>query len=336
MAKVKGFNPPETEFAYEDADGVLHYFGEFFRMIFGEGSVDPADPETDIIGETRRGERPTQQGEGTESQRFYRKAFKDCTKLWNSLPEECPDPLPDPPPTSKKSVWDAKIEHGVPCSYYDLFMKCCIQWANWHAGDMPVGDCFPCVVECIEDPAMAWDYETSGETVAPGGSVVVAITGLNAPFSWSVSGTGFSLEHSTTEGVSNTLHADEATCGAAIITVTGCDNRIVVGSINCTIGQWIFHEDILVQACLWGNCLNPPPSPPDCTAYCGSGTWTKRMWRVNFNALSSTCTHGDNPTTSYNGNTITLSALTGCSAPFLSFPAKSEYNRTAHFYRWGC
>lgn len=239
MAKVKGFNPPETEFAYEDADGLLHYFGEFLRMVFGEGSVSPRDPDTDFIGKTRRGRRPTEQGEGTPDQIRYREAFKNCATLWNSLPEECPDPLPDPPPTSKESVWGAKTEHGVTCSYYDLFLKCCIDWAISHDGAMPVGDCFPCEVVCTQDPAMAWDYDTSINEVNRGGAGLVAITGLNAPFTWSVSGVGFSLAHETTEGVTNTLDADDTACGSAMVTVTGCDDRSASGYVRCSTGQWV-------------------------------------------------------------------------------------------------
>lgn len=242
MAKVKGFNPPVTKLEYEEEDGSLHYFGAFMRMIFGEGFVSPIDPTKDIIGESRRGSRLSQKGEGTAGQVLYRKAFKDCTLLWNAMPEWCPDPLPPEPVTAKESVWFAKIEHGVVCSYYDLFMRCCMKYAFGHEGAMPVGDCFPCAAECVEDPAMNWDYATSAATIARNSSEVVAISGLNFPFSWSVAGTGFSLEHETTEGLTNTLHADGTACGSATITVTGCDDNSTTGYVRGTEGEWVLID----------------------------------------------------------------------------------------------
>lgn len=241
MAKVKGFNPPVTKLLYEEKSGILHYFGEFFRMIFGEGSVSPRDPDTDYISKSRRGERPAEQGEGTYLQNKYRTHFKNCTLLWNSLPEECPDPLPDPPPTSKKSVWDAKLEHGVTCTYYDLFMKCCIKWAVGHGGAMPVGDCFPCEKICEHD--LAYDYEASAETIDQSDSVTVAIKGSDGPFNWSVSGQGFTLDHEQTTGLTNTLNANGSACGSAIIVVTDTCEGSVVGYVRCTAGSWGAWQD---------------------------------------------------------------------------------------------
>lgn len=163
MARVKGFNPPDNEYNYTDADGVIHYQGEFIRSIFGDGSISPGDLETDIVGQSRRGERPVQQGAGSSSQKNYREAFKNCTLLWNTLQEVCPVPCPDPPPTSKKSVWDAKLEFGVTCSYLDLFLKCCIKWALGHGGAMPDGDCFPCVpTEACDGVSITYETDQMG------------------------------------------------------------------------------------------------------------------------------------------------------------------------------
>jgi len=102
----------------------------------------------DILGKSGRGERPTQQGDGTTEQEKYRTAFQQCTVLWNSLPEACPVVEPDPPTSSKESVWAAKLEHGVVCSYYDLFLRCCIKFALANDGAMPTDECFPCEYEC--------------------------------------------------------------------------------------------------------------------------------------------------------------------------------------------
>lgn len=88
MAKVKGFNPPVREPVYEEETGILHWLGEFIRSIITEGYISPSDPGVIVIGQSRREGRPTQTGAGVGPQKFIRKAFTDCTNLWNSLPEE--------------------------------------------------------------------------------------------------------------------------------------------------------------------------------------------------------------------------------------------------------
>jgi len=91
---------------------------------------------------------------------------------------------------------------------------------------------------CEEDPSMAWDTDTSAETVARNASVTVAVIGINTSFTWSVSGTGFTLDNETTTGLTNTLNADDTACGSATITVTGCDDTSVTGYVRCTTGAW--------------------------------------------------------------------------------------------------
>ena len=164
MAKTKGSDPPFNEFSYRDADGTNHFLGEFLRSIFGEGSISRYDPTVDNMGISQRGLRPSQQGAGSADQEQYRDNFLNCIALWNSLPEECPDPLPEPHPTSKQSVWEAKLEHGVVCSYFDLFLRCCLKWAIAHGDSMPDGDCFPCVSLC-DCTGISIAYTTKGMQV---------------------------------------------------------------------------------------------------------------------------------------------------------------------------
>ena len=120
---------------------------------------------------------------------------------------------------------------------------------GWVKGD----DCSA----CIDDAAMAYDYGSSAATVAQNNSCTVVITGLNTPFTWSVSGTGFTLDNATTEGLTNTLNADGSACGSATITVTGCDGTVATGYVRCTTGtwtSWIYTcgSDVGNQA--YGNC----------------------------------------------------------------------------------
>lgn len=142
MAKVKNQDIPVREFSYTAADGTDHYFGEFYRDVLGEGYLNHADETKDIVGRSRRGERPTEKGLKEDARRRFRRAFRDCTQLWNSLPEKSPLEL-TAPFSSKEAVWAAKLDHGIVCSYYDLWMRCCINHAKNNNGAMPEGECFP-------------------------------------------------------------------------------------------------------------------------------------------------------------------------------------------------
>ena len=98
--------------------------------------------------------------------------------------------------------------------------------------------------ECCDDTGIAWDDPTSADTVARNASCTVAITdslGKGGPYSWNVSGTGFSLANPTTVGLTNTLSADATACGTATVTVTGCDGAVVTGYVRCTTGQWVLQ-----------------------------------------------------------------------------------------------
>jgi hypothetical protein len=99
---------------------------------------------------------------------------------------------------------------------------------------------------CAGTEDMAWDDETSAETVAQSSSCIVAITdsGDGSPYKWTVSGTGFyfNASHSVTSMQTNNkviaLYTDESACGPATITVVGCGGQVVTGYVRCTAGKW--------------------------------------------------------------------------------------------------
>ena len=62
-----------------------------------------------------------------------------------------------------------------------------------------------------------WD-PNNPNTIGRGGQQTLRVVGGKAPFSWSVSGRGFSLAESQTDGPSNTLSANNSACGSAWIT----------------------------------------------------------------------------------------------------------------------
>jgi hypothetical protein len=87
--------------------------------------------------------------------------------------------------------------------------------------------------------SIEYNYVTSAETIARETSELIYVTANNTPLTWSVEGTGFSLEHAETDGCGNVLHADETACGSATIRVTGCDGQEAVGYVRCTTGGWV-------------------------------------------------------------------------------------------------
>ncbi len=226
MAKTKGSNPPVRELLYEDAGGILHYFGEFFRGIFKEGYISPDDPGVDITGQSTRGARPTQQGAGTQAQEEIRQRYKSCIDLWHSLPLVCPVPLPDPPPTSKESVWEAKQEHGVVCSYYDLFMRCCLKWARDHDNVMPNGDCFPCESLCFCDDVLIY-YTTTSMQVNEQQTLSVLNPAEGCLYKWEIVSGGGGLSASSGLSVIFTAPDSNSEClQNAVISLS-------VGSTQC-------------------------------------------------------------------------------------------------------
>ncbi len=108
-----------------------------------------------------------------------------------------------------------------------------------------------CVGLC-DDTGIAIAWDETNLTVAQSSSVGVDIsdsTGLGGPYSWSVSGTGFTMANATTTGTANTLITDATACGTATITIIGCDGNTISGIVKCTTGVWT-----LISTCQGGNC----------------------------------------------------------------------------------
>jgi len=104
-----------------------------------------------------------------------------------------------------------------------------------------------------DDSGITWDSSISAEVISLE-PVLVAITDsleLGMPYTWSVEGTGFTLNSATTIGLTNTLNADGTGCGMATITVTGCDGSTVTGYVRCTTaGSW---TEVINCECQWCN-----------------------------------------------------------------------------------
>lgn len=127
MAKVKDQIFDRSQVSYVDAAGRVCYLDELFRHIMPDAyplfSLNPVG----VARKSSRGHNQPTQGRGSPDQLPYRMCFQDCADLWRALPDECPAVPLCNGPSSKKSIWEAKQEQGVMCSYYDLFMSCCMK-----------------------------------------------------------------------------------------------------------------------------------------------------------------------------------------------------------------
>jgi len=91
---------------------------------------------------------------------------------------------------------------------------------------------------CPADPTLTYDSGNPA-TIAREGEASIAVTGGCPPYTWSVTGTGFSFANSETETTSNTLAADATACGTAKILVSDYCDDSVIGYVRCTTGQWV-------------------------------------------------------------------------------------------------
>lgn len=92
--------------------------------------------------------------------------------------------------------------------------------------------------DCYTEPAFVYDTDNA-ETMAADSSLRLYVENGCSPFSWSVSGTGFSFAEGKTDGHSNYLVASASACGSASITVTDDCNVIVTGWLRGTTGEWV-------------------------------------------------------------------------------------------------
>jgi len=252
MAKTKGANPPVNVFSYRDADGTDHFLGEYLRSIFREGSLSRYNPEEDITGLSQRTLRPGQQGPGTPEQQQIRDNFMRCASLWNSLPESTPEEFPDYPITTKESVWDAKIEFGVVCSYYDLFMRCCLNWAQAHNNEMPDGDCFPAVSPC-DCEGISISYTTLGMQVDEVQSLTVSGGVEGCQYSWSIDAGGGSLSGESGSSVDFTAPSTNEECDSNA-TLSLLVGDVICDTIEIAVND---YEGTAVAYEVLGECVSP-------------------------------------------------------------------------------
>lgn len=109
------------------------------------------------------------------------------------------------------------------------------------------------IVACIEEACdcdsppegvFAFDDGSTSDTITPGSSISVYVTGGCPPFNWSVSGIGYNFTASNTQARNNVLRCSGGTCGpsfaaVADLTITDdCGDQVTAKILN-TDGGWV-------------------------------------------------------------------------------------------------
>jgi hypothetical protein len=84
-------------------------------------------------------------------------------------------------------------------------------------------------------------WEVLPNTIDPNSDELIAVGGHSPPFTWSVSGDGFSLkapESYDPDNASQILVAAEEACGTAEVTVTDNFGIVIIGEVRCSNGRW--------------------------------------------------------------------------------------------------
>ena len=104
------------------------------------------------------------------------------------------------------------------------------------------------------------------QTISTNSEVVVGVFGGYPPFTWTVSGSGFSLAYDETNERTNTLISSSSACGAASITVTDGNGLQAIGSLRCISGKWSTSK----AGCVFGSV--------DDYVYEGGATYIPGNW----------------------------------------------------------
>lgn len=110
---------------------------------------------------------------------------------------------------------------------------------------------------CLPDPPpFEWD-ENSDDTILRNDTAVVTVISGCLPYSWSITGTGFSLDYAETDVRSNIVRTDNTACGSANITVTDLCGTTTSGSVRCTQAGYWQQKDTSCHIRGNGECVYP-------------------------------------------------------------------------------
>ena len=289
MAKVKDQIRDRSEVSYIDAAGRTCYLDELFRHIMSDAYPLPSLNPTGVARRSSRGHNGPTQGNGSPEQLPYRMCFQECTDRWNALPDECPSLPACEQSSSKKKVWDARQAQGVMCSYFDLYMSCCMKsctkititgpgGASFSGGSIGSTEgCWPC--EPIDETGtLSIEYTTQQMRVNESQALTARDSAVNGALRccnehdiiWTVSSGGGSLSQSFGRSVTYTAPSANGDClQNPTITLTDCFDR--TASLQLAVNA-VFSQDMAFQDghdCLLGECIHDTNTG---FPTCGNGT----------------------------------------------------------------
>ena len=152
---------------------------------------------------------------------------------------------------------------------------------------------------CDVEDDVAYDTTNSDETVDQSNTATVIVTGGCTPFSWEVSGTGFTLVAASTAGRTNTLIADGTACGAATITVTDNCEDSCTGYVRCTSvdSEWVLKSSNVCGLSGVGVQIGAVSSFVYFELVSGNKKQLQRRWKVAGHGSDPNC--GSAPNTAY-------------------------------------
>ena len=124
----------------------------------------------------------------------------------------------------------------------------CLNLSGFSSDQCIPPDCLPSLstiqgtVEYPEEWLLEWD-PSNPDQINRNNSVLLKVISGFPPYTWSASGTGFTLEDDTTQDLSNTLYADNTAC-VATVTVTDSRGQTVSGDVRCSCGGWVSKGQI--------------------------------------------------------------------------------------------
>ena len=222
-------------------------------------------------------------------------------------------------------------------------------------------------LRCSSNNLLDWDYpnmqpflDSREEMIGGNDSTVLYVEGSPGPYTWQVSGTGFTLENGVSEVVTNepnvTLQTDASACGVATITIAdGCGNIAVTkyirgpgewilikagvspsycelgGPYTYYIGGWDFERVSGYQKQVQKNRLiaGGPDSKYSCSFWCGtSNSWCNHQ---GVPPWSYTCLTGDPILDDY-----CTCEPQGNDVYFQCFKPGEVQGWAFAYYEWGC
>lgn len=131
--------------------------------------------------------------------------------------------------------------------YYDPQAK---EWITIEAGrsiceDEEIVSCG----QCPTDPLMTFDDASTPDTINKNSSISIYVQDGLPPYSWSVTGTGYSVTNASTSGVANTLNCVDGNCpgdyaAACTVSVTdACGENVSFVIRNADGPSWVQREN---------------------------------------------------------------------------------------------